>query len=265
MTTGDKKGGQKNQSVQRALHILRYLADRGEPAGVREVARHFRYSPSIAQRLLSTMAEEGFVEQTGETARYIIGHSAFQVGSTFLRKNDLLSAATPELRRLSEHGITGFLGILRNDYVIYMGAMQGNGPIAVKSEIGTSTLPHTTALGKALIADLSEAEVRAILSKPLKKVTEKSITSIDVLLDQLKEVRRVGYAINDQENRDGVYSVGSPVRDSNNATVGAISGAVAVGSFDENGKADLIKMVVGASRRASQKLGASIDIKGEEA
>jgi DNA-binding IclR family transcriptional regulator len=75
----------------------------------------------------------------------------------------------------------------------------------------------------------------------------------------LKEVRRVGYAINNQENRDGVYSVGSPVRDSNNTTIGAISGAIAVGSFDRHGKANLIKMVVEASRRASQKLGARMD------
>ena len=111
----DDKSGQKNQSVQRALRILRYLAERREPAGVREVARHFRYSPSIAQRLLSTMAEEGFVEQTGEASRYVIGHSAFQVGSSFISKNDLLSAAMPELRYLSQRNVTGFFGILRND------------------------------------------------------------------------------------------------------------------------------------------------------
>lgn len=251
----DDKPGQKNQSVQRALRILRYLAERREPAGVREVARHFRYSPSIAQRLLSTMAEEGFVEQTGEASRYVIGHSAFQVGSSFISKNDLLSAAMPELRYLSERNVTGFFGILRNDYVVYMGAIQGNGPIAVKSEIGTSTRPHTTALGKVLLADFSPSVVRKMLAEPLEKVTDRSITSIDVFLEQLREVRRLGYAINDCENRPGVYSVGAAVRDSSNAVVGAISGAVAVGTLDEDGKAELIKMVVEAARRASQKLG----------
>lgn len=256
MTADSRKEGQKNQSVQRALKILKYLSERSEPAGVREIARHFRYSPSIAQRLLGTMAEEGFVEQTGEAAKYVIGHSAFQVGSSFLSKNDLMSAAMPELRYLSGRGVTGFLGILRNNHVIYMGAIQGNGPIAVKSEIGTSALPHTTALGKVLIADLPDDKVRAMLSNPLKKMTRKSITSIEKLLDQLQEVRRVGYAINDGENRDGVYSVGAAVRDSSNAAVGAISGAVAIGSLDELGKAELIKMVIDASRRASLKLGA---------
>ncbi|MHA6688468.1 IclR family transcriptional regulator [Mesorhizobium sp. A556] len=256
MTDNDKPG-QKNQSVQRALKILRYLAERQQPAGVREVARHFGYSPSIAQRLLSTMADEGFVEQTGEASRYVVGHGAFQVGSSFLRKNDLLSAAMPQLQYLSDRNVTGFLGILRNDYVVYMGAIQGNGPIAVKSEIGTSTRPYTTALGKVLLADLPPSDIRKILSEPLKKVTDKSITSIDVLLEQLAEVRRLGYALNDCENRPGVYSVGAAVRDSSNAVVAAISGAVAVGTLDEGGKANLIELVVEAGRRASQKLGAS--------
>lgn len=260
MTAQKMNGPPKNQSVHRALQILRYLSKRREPAGVREVARHFGYSPSIAQRLLSTMAEEGFVEQTGEAARYIVGHGAFQVGSSFLSRSDLLSAATPELHVLAEHGMTSFLGILRNDYVVYLGAVQGNGPIAVKSEIGTATLPHTTALGKVLIADLTEAELNAVLSIPLKKMTEKSMTSIDALLEQLKEVRRTGYAINDGENRDGVFSAGAAVRDSSNAVVGAISGAVAIGSFDEAGKTELIGLVMAAGRRASQKLGASIGV-----
>lgn len=258
MTIERPRGGQKNQSVQRALQILRYLSLRGEPTGVREIARHFDFSPSIAQRLLSTMADEGFVERTPDTARYVVGHAAFQVGSAFINRNDLLSAAMPELRQLSERGVTGFLGILRDDYVIYMGAVQGNGPIAVKSEIGAVAFPHTTALGKVLIADLDESEIRARFGRALTKMTEQSITSIDELLEQLRDVRRTGYAINDGENRNGVFSAGSAVRDARNSVVGAISGAVAIGSFDEGGKAELIRMVVEAGRRASQKLGYSI-------
>lgn len=253
------KGGQRNQSVQRALHILRYLASRGEATGVREIARHFNYSPSIAQRLLSTMAEEGFVERTADTARYVIGHGAFQVGSAFLSRSDLLSAAMPELRLLSERGVTGFLGILRDDRVIYMAAVQGSGPIAVRTEIGTAAYPHTTALGKVLIADLDESEIRAKLGDTLASMTDRSITTMEQLLEQLREVRQSGYAINSGENRQGVYSVGAAVRDASNTVIGAISGAVAASSFDDAGKkAELIALVVDAGQRASQKLGCSM-------
>src|SRR5690625_2870852 len=197
VTTEKPKPGQRNQSVQRALQILRYLAQRGEAVGVREISRHFGYSPSIAQRLLSTMAEEGFVERTEDTGRYVIGHAAFQVGSAFISRSDLLSAAMPELRQLSEQGVTGFLGILRDDRVIYMAAVQGSGPIAVRTEIGTAAFPHTTALGKVLIADLGEEAIRAMLGDTLTSMTERSITSTEQLLEQLREVQRNGYAIND--------------------------------------------------------------------
>ncbi|HLS19599.1 MAG TPA: IclR family transcriptional regulator [Paracoccaceae bacterium] len=260
MTIETPKTGQRNQSVQRALQILRHLSLRGEPVGVREIARHFNYSPSIAQRLLSTMAEEGFVERTPDTGRYVIGHGAFQVGSAFISRSDLLSAAMPELRQLSERGVTGFLGILRDDRVIYMAAVQGSGPIAVRTEIGTAAFPHTTALGKVLIADLEEGAIRAMLGDALTSMTDRSLTSIEKLLEQLRDVRKRGYAINEGENRQGVHSIGAPVRDSSNAVIGAISGAVAIGSLDDSSRAELIDLVVKAGQRASQKLGYSVAI-----
>lgn len=122
--------------------------------------------------MLSTMAEEGFVERTPDTGQYVIGHGAFQVGSVFISRSDLLSAAMPELRQLSERGVTGFLSILRDDRVIYMAAVQGSGPIAVRTEIGTAAFPHTTALGKVLIADLEEDAIRATLGDTLTSMTD---------------------------------------------------------------------------------------------
>lgn len=256
----EEKNVQKNQSVKRALRILKLLAERGEPVGVREIARHFGYSASIVQRLLATMAEEGFVDQSIESSRYVIGHSAFQVGSTFLSKSDLLTSAMPELRNMSERAVTGFLGVLRGQKVIYMAAMQGNGPIAIKSEVGSSASLHTTALGKALIAELPETTVRELLSGGLEKFTEKSITSVDELIDQLARVRRDGYAINDCENRANVYSVGVAVKDASNTVVGAISGAVAITMLDDHEREELIELVIDAGRRVSHRLGAPTSV-----
>src|SRR5579885_2972161 len=102
-----------NQSVARALAILDLLASRSEPLGVREIARQLHLAPSIAQRLMKTLARSGFLEQTGTTLRYAIGYKAFQVGNTFIAQTNLHSAVLPELYALAEQQINAFLGVMR--------------------------------------------------------------------------------------------------------------------------------------------------------
>ena len=74
----------ENQSVTRALAILDLLADSAEPLGVREVARRLRLPPSNAQRLITTLARSGYLEQAEATKRYAIGYRAFQIGNAFV-------------------------------------------------------------------------------------------------------------------------------------------------------------------------------------
>jgi hypothetical protein len=114
------KASAENQSVARALTILNLLANRPEPMGVREIARQLRVAPSIAQRLIKTLANAGFLEQTGTTLRYMIGYKAFHVGNAFIGQNSLHSAVIPELYALAEQQISGFLGVLRDRSIVYL-------------------------------------------------------------------------------------------------------------------------------------------------
>jgi DNA-binding IclR family transcriptional regulator len=251
------KNSAENQSVSRALKILNLLAERQEPLGVREMARQLRVSPSIAQRLVRTLANAGFVEQTSTTLRYIIGYKAFQVGNAFVEQNTLHSAVLPELYVLADQYINGFLAVHRDLSVVYLATVQSNGPIAIKHRPGSQTHLHTTALGKVLLAEMPDNEVRALLSRhPLQKLTPKTKVSIAQLLTELHEVRRLGYAINDEENREGVYSVGAPVRDSSGRTIAALSGAVPSSGLSNRDRARIRDLVVNAAQSASRKLGA---------
>src|SRR6185437_5713627 len=100
-----EKAGAGNQSVARALTILNLLANRSEPLGVRDIARQLHLAPSIAQRLLKTLAKSGFLEQSRTTMRYMIGYKAFQVGNAFVAQANLHSAVMPELYALASQQI----------------------------------------------------------------------------------------------------------------------------------------------------------------
>jgi DNA-binding IclR family transcriptional regulator len=250
-----RKGREENQSVRRALDVLDVLAGSLEPIGVRELARTLGFAPSIAQRLLITLANAGYVEQKGVGSRYVIGYKSFQVGNTFLTQNSFLSLVMPELESLANLDITGFLGVLRQSIVVYLATVQGNGPIAVKRQLGSITHPHSTALGKALLSEYSDAEVTVLLPPTLPQLTKNTTVSLDALLAELAQIRKKGYALNDQENRVGVFSVGAVIRDATGTAVGALSGAVPSSSLDSKSQKRIIGLVVESARRVSQRLG----------
>ena len=246
-----------NQSVARALAILDLLASRGEPLGVREIARQLRVAPSIAQRLLKTLAKSGFLEQTGTTMRYMIGYKAFQVGNAFVAQTNLHSAVMPELYALADQQINGFLGVLRDRSVVYLATVQSNGPVAINHRPGAQTHLHSTAMGKALLAEMPEQEMRALLTqRPLSRVTTHTKVNVTQLLNELRTARRLGYAVSDEENRLGFFSVGAVVRDATGAPIAVVSGAVTIAGLKNQDRARLARLITDAAQNASRRLGA---------
>jgi DNA-binding IclR family transcriptional regulator len=259
MSTMDKPTSE-NQSVARALAVLNLLSSTPSPLGVREIARQLKVAPSIAQRLVRTLANAGYLEQTGEASRYAIGYRAFQVGNAFVGQNSIHSAVMPELYALADQYINGFLGVLRDRAVVYLATVQSNGPIALTHRPGSQTYLHSTALGKAILAEMPDDEVRHLLEvASLPRLTDQTKISIPQLLAELKEVRAQGYATNDEENRYGVYSAGAIVRDSENRPIGALSGGVPSLGLTRKERSRVIKLVVEAAHNASRRLGARID------
>ncbi len=247
-----------NQSVSRALAILDLLAAAQADLGVRDIARRLGLAASIAQRLIRTLAEAGYVEQSPETQRYRIGFMAYRIGQVYVAANDLINLALSEMRQLSDrHGLNAFLGVLREDRVVYLAATQSNGPITIRNLPGSTTHVHTTALGKALLFDLADADVLQRLGPaPYARLTRRSITDAAEFLANLAEARRQGHALCDEENLDNVYAFGAPIRDHSGQCVAALSAALPRNLVDPARLAEQVTLLREATRRISQKLGA---------
>lgn len=250
----------RNQSVSRAIALLDLVAAERRPMGVREIARALGVSPTIVQRLINTLTEATYLERAGDGARYVIGYRAFQMGNAFLSQNNLLAVAMPVLSGLADREINSFLGVLRGNQVIYLAAVESNGPISIKHRPGDVTNPHTTALGKALLAELGNEQVRAVLGDTLARLTPRSLDTMEALFADLAQVRACGYAINDQENRAGVYSAGTVIRDVSGQAVAALSGAVPSNLAAEVGEETIVRQIVEAAHKVSRSLGASLAV-----
>jgi len=251
-----------NQSLSRGLALLDAISESAQPLGVREVARMLDISPSIAQRLANTLVEAGYLQQVAETRKYRLGVRALALGSTMVRSDALYVSASHELRLLAEHHqLNGYLGVVQQDAVVYLHTVQSHGAIAIRAEAGQRISPHATAMGKALLAELPSDRAAAILGPaPYADRTKHTITSARSLQKELEETRKRGYAIADEENNDGVVSIGTPIRNKDGLVVAAISVAFLKAQRGPKEWPAIAEMVVRAGQRCSGALGYSDDL-----
>jgi DNA-binding IclR family transcriptional regulator len=246
-----------SQSLERGLRVLELLNGSPTALGVREMARRLQISTTIVQRLVNTFAEFNYLEQVAETRRYRIGARALGLGSSLLRHDKLISSANAELQRLAnEHGLSGFLCGLRGSRAVYLLAVQSSGPIAITAIPGETAYLHSTAMGKAMIAWMDDDDVAQLLAnEELPKLAPKTIDSIPKLIQNLHDVRRLGYATSIEENLPGVISVGGPIRNADGEVVAALSVAFAGTASAEADLRTPTKLVLDATSQLSRGLG----------
>lgn len=246
-----------SQSLERGLMVLELLNSSPMPLGVREIARRLEISTTIVQRLVNTLAEYNYLEQAADTRRYRIGPRALGLGSSLLRHDKLISSANAELQRLAnEHGLSGFLCGLRGARAVYLLAVQSSGPIAITAIPGETAYLHSTAMGKALLARMGDdAVIQLLANEALVKLTPKTIDTLPALIENLQEVRRVGYATSIEENLPGVISIGAPIRNADGQVIAALSVAFAGTASSEADLRPSVKLVLDATSRLSRGLG----------
>ncbi len=247
-----------SQSVARALSVLDLLSEVSEGLGVREMARRLNLAPSIVQRLVGTLASSGYIERSATAQKYGIGYRAFHVGHSYLSHNDLHEVSLPELRMLAEqYEVNTFLGVLRDRAIVYLATIQSSGPIVIRNSPGSRTWLHSTALGKALLAEMTDQDVAEILGdQPYHRLTSKTKTTHARLKADLHDIRRQGFAVSDEENLEAVFSVGAVIRDASGHAVAALSCAVPRGRLHRSDRENLYRAVMDATQRISRRLGA---------
>lgn len=216
------------RSIERALDVLEALAET-DSHGLRlaELARRLDTSKSTVLAVLRTLTARGFVAELGEgrSRRYRLGLTLARLGDQVLEQIDLLEVALPSLRSMTdETGWTSRVGVLDEAYAVILGRVDGPGIIRFQSNLARRELPHCSAIGKALLSHLPEERVRAIVARTgLPSRTAATITDVEHLLRDLAGVRTKEFAVDDEEDSEGVCCVGASVFDHRHACVAAVS------------------------------------------
>ena len=158
------KAAAGSQSLERGLDVLEIVEAEGAEIGVREIARRLALSPTIVQRMVTSLAKRGYVDSNTEKARYRLGYRALALGAHSGPGPTTSCSARRELERLArDHSLNGFVSVLHDGRAVYLLAVQAEGPVAIKVAPGSEMPLHSTAAGKVLLAAGSDAEARKLL------------------------------------------------------------------------------------------------------
>lgn len=201
------------ESVDKALKLILLLAEQPQ-VRLSEATRYLDVASSTAHRLLAMLQYRGFVRQDPATKAYHAGPAITGVAFAVLGRIDLQGTSTPVMRRLSERlRESVHIGMLEGPAVRFVAAVEGPSAVRVASRLGLTMPAHCTSTGKAMLAQLSDAEVQRLYpDDDLDRVTTHSIGTRIELLKEVGRIRRRGYAANREESEEGVASVAVPIR-----------------------------------------------------
>lgn len=210
------------QSVERAIQILR-LFEEHEKLGITEISRKLGLHKSTAYGLVHTLAVNGFIAQNEETGRYMLGTELLRISSRV--QSGLRDIGAPHVKQMMEFtGETANLVVRDGAFVVYIDKQEGTHSMRICTSIGQKLPMYCTAVGKAILANLPWSEAEALIdSASFQPYTENTVKTKRELISQLDQVKKNGYALDDEELEYGLVCVGVPIFGRNKIPVGALS------------------------------------------
>ncbi|MCM3595790.1 IclR family transcriptional regulator [Metabacillus idriensis] len=213
------------KSVSRALDIITLVSLKKGGLGVTEIANQIDINKSSVYRILSTLVQYGYVEQDAETGKYKLGYKFLEISSKLLESIDLRAEARMYLQELeNETNEVIHLVVYDQGEVVYIEKLDGSETLRMHSKVGKRAPMHCTSVGKAILAHLPSNVVLDILErKGLPMHTDKTITNKEDFLLELSSVKQKGYALDLEENENGITCIAVPIFDHMGNAIAAVS------------------------------------------
>ena len=238
-------------SLARGLHVIRAFAGVDRRLTIADVSRATGLTRAVVRRCLYTLKELGYAGTDGRM--YFLQPRILNLGYSYLSTAPVPIAAQPVLEEMSETlGEASSVAVLDDGAVVYVGRAATKRIMSVTLGVGSRLPAYCTALGRVLLAHLTDEQVGIELSKvDWTQHTKHTVTSRSRLEELLVEVRQEGYAINDQELEIGLRSIAVPVRN----VVGTVVAAMNVSSQASRvSRRELVERCLPILRTAAAKL-----------
>jgi len=212
------------QSINRALDILELL-NREEMLGITQIAQVVGLDKTTVFRIVQTLCARGYVRQDPSTQMYSNTLKLFEMGVRILDGHRILGKARPHIEALAmSTRETVNLAVIEGGNIVYVDKIESPEVIKADLGIGKSYPAYATSLGKSILAFLDEKELDRIFgTEGFKAFTHNTVKDLEELKGQLKEIRALGYASDDEELVNGLSCVAAAIRSFNGKPIAAVS------------------------------------------
>lgn len=249
-------GMKENISLHKGFAIIEYLSKNGE-LSIQRLSEELDMNKSTVFRFLSTLCSLGYVQQNPVSRQYSLTFKFFQIGRGKNINLTLASQVRPFMEMLlKETGESVHLAVLQGLKVLYIDQVESRNTLRVNVEIGKTFPAYSVGVGKAILAYMPETEVISLFQKEaFIKFTEKTIDSLDDLLEDLNQVRKRGYALDNEECMVELACIAVPLF-SLGAPVAAMSVTFPRFRYAQggNGEQKLIDLVLSYSKKLNTLL-----------
>lgn len=211
------------QTVDRALQLLEILAEHPRGMQPKEMEEYLELNKVTVHRLLATLENRGFIERAGNS--YVIGLKVVELSSMKLSNVELKTEASPYLRELvNKLGLPVQMAILEGTQAVFIDKIESIHSFRMYSQIGKRIPVYACGVGKILLMQKMDEEIRdAMNGVEFKQFTSKTLTDVEQVIEAIKEVKKKGYAVDDEEHEEGIYCVAAPIYDYMGKVIAAIS------------------------------------------
>lgn len=213
------------QSIERALVILEIVSDYIDGLGITEISNRVNLHKSTIHRLLSTLIYKGYIIQDPETLKYKTTLKLYELGYKKVAKADILTASKPYTRMLKTFTNEVVHLVVRDgNEIVYIDKVEAENKITMASTIGKRNALYRTSVGKAILSYLSIEDIVKIWKEStIIKKTPNTIDNLDQMIEELHKVKKLGYAVDEEEDEIGIRCIGAAILNKDGIAEGAIS------------------------------------------
>lgn len=248
------------QSIDRLLRIIETLSESPRGASLTELSEIVSLHKSTVHRMLSSLAAWNYVAKDPENGKYRLTMRMFEVGSRVVSGMNILSVARPYLEHLADETNEAIHLVVRDGTeIVYLYKEDSpNSVLRMSSRVGLRNPMYCTAVGKSILALLSDSELKEIWEgSTILRFTPKTITTFERMRQECRCIRENGYAVDDEEHERGIRCIGTAILDFSGCPIGAISISAPVFRLDDERTREIAPLAMDAAASISRLLGYS--------
>lgn len=246
----------ENSGLTRGLMVLSAIADSKVPMRFADLQATLELPKATLHRILGSLLQNGMVRLDESNQAYLVSYRLLELANMAWRQSDVREFAYSSMLDLAELTNESVqLAVLVDTNAVYLSQVESQQSVRYTVSVGDKSPVYCSGVGKALLAALPETKRSDLVEAiEFKRYTQQTITSPLLLLNQLREIQKIGYAFDTEEHQHGIRCVAAAILDSTGMPVAAISVTAPTFRVTDNDIEDWGKRVKNAAKTISQRL-----------